>query len=297
MNKNKSAIKKTVRKPAKKTTRKPVIVKKTVSKVKKIVKKIQISKSKSKSISKTKTRSMLKPAPKSVPKPVPKPVLKPKVQVISRPKEIIVDSKDANDNQILESFLGSSNKVKLWKVFLLNTSKDFLLKDLLKLTKIKHDTLILELRDLMRLGIIKAGKKEKIITYRTNKDFPLLVEITEMILSVIPRSVEKILEKLNRLSRLKVVLLSGFFTAQLGKQKTLSNTMNSNVDLLLVFEKVPDNVDIVVSELEYNIGKELTYSALDQNDFKYRHSIGDKLIRDILDFDHIIAMDKLSFFR
>ena len=291
MNKNKSAIKK--------TARKPVIVKKTVSKVKKIVKKIEISKSKSKSklksksISKTKTRSMSKPAPK----PVPKPVLKPKVQVISRPKEIIVDSKDANDNQILESFLGSSNKVKLWKVFLLNTSKDFLLKDLLKLTKIKHDTLILELRDLMRLGIIKAGKKEKIITYRTNKDFPLLVEITEMILSVIPRSVEKILEKLNRLSRLKVVLLSGFFTAQLAKQKTLSNTMNSNVDLLLVFEKVPDNVDIVVSELEYNIGKELTYSALDQNDFKYRHSIGDKLIRDILDFDHIIAMDKLSFFR
>ncbi len=279
MNKNKSAIKK--------TARKPVIVKKIVSKVKKIVKKIEISKSKTKT--KTKTRSMSKPAPK--------PVLKPKVQVISRPKEIIVDSKDANDNQILESFLGSSNKVKLWKVFLLNTSKDFLLKDLLKLTKIKHDTLILELRDLMRLGIIKAGKKEKIITYRTNKDFPLLVEITEMILSVIPRSVEKILEKLNRLSRLKVVLLSGFFTAQLGKQKTLSNTINSNVDLLLVFEKIPDNVDIVVSELEYNIGKELTYSALDQNDFKYRHSIGDKLIRDILDFDHIIAMDKLSFFR
>jgi hypothetical protein len=73
--------------------------------------------------------------------------------------------------------------------------------------------------------------------------------------------------------------------------------MNSNVDLLLVFEKVPDNVDIIISELEYSIGKELSYSALDQNDFKYRHSIGDKLIRDILDFDHVVAMDKLSFFR
>lgn len=297
MNKKKSAIKKAVRKPVKKTINKkikkiikktvskPVVIKKTIPAVKKNVKKITKSKSKAK----LKTKSILKLAPK--------PVSKPKVQIVSRPKEMIVDSKDVNDNQILESFLGSSNKVKLWKVFLLNTSKDFLLKDLLKLTKIKHDNLILELRDLMRLGIVKAGKKEKMITYRTNKDFPLIVEITEMILSVVPRSVEKILEKLNRLSRLKVVLLSGFFTAQLGRQKTLSNTMNSNVDLLLVFEKVPENVDIIVSELEYSIGKELSYSALDQNDFKYRHSIGDKLIRDILDFEHIVAMDKLSFFR
>ena len=90
---------------------------------------------------------------------------------------------------------------------------------------------------------------------------------------------------------------TAFFTAQLGKQKSLSNSTNSNIDLLLVFEKIPDNVDIIISEIEYSVGKELGYSALDQNDFKYRHSIGDKLIRDVLDFDHIIAMDKLSFFR
>jgi hypothetical protein len=290
MNKKKPAIKKAVRKPIKKTINK--IVKKVTPKPKKIVKKIT---SKPKKIVKKVSKPTIKTTPKVVL--TPKPVSKPKVQIISRPKEIVIDSKDVNDGQILENFLGSSNKVKLWKVFLLNTSKDFLLKDLLKLTKIKHDTLILELRDLMKFGIINASKKEKVITYRTNKDFPLIVEITEMILSVVPRSVEKILEKLNRLNRLKVVLLSGFFTEQLGKQKTLSNTMNSNVDLLLVFEKVPDNVDIIISELEYSIGKELSYSALDQNDFKYRHSIGDKLIRDILDFDHVVAMDKLSFFR
>ncbi len=221
------------------------------------------------------------------------------MQIITppKPKEIIIDSKGITDVQILENFLGSANKVKLWKVFLLNTSKDFILKDLTKLTKIKGDNLILELRELMRLGIIKASKKEKLITYKTDLTFPLLEEITELILSVIPRSTDKILEKLNKLNRLKLVLLSGFFTKQLGKQKSLSNSINSNIDLLLVFEKIPDNVDDVISELEYVMGKELSYCALDQVDFKYRHSIGDKLIRDVLDFDHLVAMDKISFFR
>lgn len=222
---------------------------------------------------------------------------KPKIVTIPRPKEIISESRDVTDMQILENFLGGQNKVRLWKVFVLNTDKDFALKDLIRLTKIKHDNLIFELRDLMKLGIVKAVKKEKTIIYRTNKNFPLLLEITEMILAVIPRSVEKILEKLNKLNRLKVVLLSGFFTAQLGKQKSLSNSTNSNIDLLLIFEKIPDNVDVIISEIEYSIGKELSYSSLDQNDFKYRHSIGDKLIRDVLDFDHVIAMDKMSFFR
>ncbi len=287
MNKKKTVVKKPVKQVVKKPVKKPA---------QKPVQKITI-KPKPKPKAKPMQKPMQKPKPK--PKSKAKVVVKiqPKVAVVVRPKEIIMDSRDITDIQILENFLGGQNKVKLWKVFVLNQSKDLILKDLIRLTKIKHDTLILELRDLMKLGLVKAGKKEKIILYKTNKNFPLLAEITEMILSVVPRSVDKILEKLNRLGRLKVVLLSGFFTSQLGKQKSLSNSTNSNLDLLLVFEKIPDNVDVIISELEYSIGKELGYSALDQNDFKYRHSIGDKLIRDVLDFDHIIAMDKLSFFR
>lgn len=271
MNKKKSVMKKTAAKQVKKVFNKPKPKVKIINKPK--------------PKPKLKTRSK----PKTPIKVIAKVVSKPKIQIVIRPKETIFESKDITEMQILENLLGGQNKVKLWKVFVLNPVKDFVLKDLIRLTKIKHDTLILELKDLMKFGIIKAGKKEKVIVYKTNRNFPLLPEITEMVLTVIPRSVDKILEKLNRLNRLKVVVLSGFFTT--------SKFTNSNLDLLLVFEKIPDNVDVIVSELEYSIGKELAYSALDQTDFKYRHSIGDKLIRDVLDFEHIVAMDKLSFFR
>lgn len=250
-----------------------------------------------KKVAKKAVKKVVKKTTKKVNKPIVKNIKKTKVIIPPKPKEIIIDSKGITDVQILENFLGSANKVKLWKVFILNTTKDFILKDLTKLTKIKGDSLILELRDLMRLGLVKATKKDKTIVYRTDINFPLIDEITELVLSVIPRSTDKILEKLNKLNKLKLVLLSGFFTKQLGRQKSLSNSINSNIDLLLVFEKIPDNVNDVISDLEYVIGKELSYCALDQGDFRYRHSIGDKLIRDVLDFDHLIAMDKISFFR
>ncbi len=247
---------------------------------------------KKKPVKKTIKKTIKKPVKKVVKKKITKPAPKP------TPKEILVDSKRVTDNEILENFLGGQNKLKLWKVFLLNTNKDFQLKDLIKLTKIKKDNLILEIRDLMRLGLVKASKKENHIIYRTNLNFPLINEITDMMLSVVPRSTEKILERLNSLSKLKTVLLSGFFTAPIGKNKNdFSSSSSSSIDLLLVFEKVPANVENIISDLEFSIGKELSYCALDQNDFKYRHSIGDKLIRDVLDFEHIIALDRLSFFK
>ncbi len=246
-----------------------------------------------------KKKSVKKTVKKTIKKNTKKKVIKKPVKTLIKviPKEVIVDSKPITGSELLENFLGNQNKVKLWKVFLLNTSRDFTLKDLIKLTRIKKDALILELRDMMRLGIIKAGKKDHIILYKTNINFPLINEITEMVLSVVPRSTDKILERLNPLSKLKTVLLSGFFTTPLGKNRNSFSSSNSNIDLLLVFEKIPDNIDRIISELEFNIGKELSYCALDQNDFRYRHSIGDKLIRDVLDFDHIVAMDKLSFFK
>ncbi len=184
---------------------------------------------------------------KAVKKVIRKPIVQKKKVEKAKPvpKEIVIDAKKISDFEVLEKLLGDNNKVKLWKVFVLNTNKEFLLKDLIKLSRIKKDNLILELRELMRIGLVKANKKEHHIFYKTNKDFPLLSEITNLVLSVVPRSAEKVLEKLNTLNKLKTVLLSGFFTSKIGKQKQdfESFNSNSNIDLLLVFEKIPDNAE------------------------------------------------------
>jgi hypothetical protein len=221
-------------------------------------------------------------------------------------KESIVQGKTPTEMNLLEQFFGGSVKLKLWKVFLLNVSKEFTLKDLSRLTKTKYTLLIPNLREMMRQGLIEGNKKlfvtekqnkESAIFYRVTKDFPLASEITQLILTAIPRSSEKVLSELTSLQRLKTVLLSGFFTSKLGLSTQIFSATQSPVDMLLIFEKVPANVSEIVAELEHKLGRDLRYAALDEVDFKYRHSIGDKLIRDVLDFDHVVAMDKMAFFR
>jgi len=221
-------------------------------------------------------------------------------------KESIVQGKVPTEIALLEQFFGGPVKLKLWKVFLLNKTREFTLKDLVRLTKTKSTLLIPSLRDMMKQAIVEGNKKvfvnekqhkELAIFYKSTKDFPLNPEITQLILTAIPRSSEKVLSELTSLQRLKTVLLSGFFTSKLGLSNQIFSTTQSPVDMLLVFEKIPANITEIVTELEHKLGRDLRYAALDETDFKYRHSIGDKLIRDVLDFDHIVAMDKMAFFR
>lgn len=253
-----------------------------------------------KKIVKKVVKKVIKKTQKSKPKP------KPRTKTPVIPREALVSGKRPTDIQLLEQFFAGGVKLKLWKVFSLNTHREFTLKDLVRLTKTKSELLIVNLKEMMKQGIIEGVKKnvindklqkEQAIVYSIVKDFPLLPEITQLILTAIPRSAEKVLSELTVLQRLKTVLLSGFFTSKLGLSNHVFSTTQSPIDMLLVFEKIPTNVAEIIGELEHKLGRDLRYAALDQDDFKYRHSIGDKLIRDVLDFEHVVAMDKMAFFK
>lgn len=286
---------------------------------KKLRKTVKAKKRASKSKPKAKPRvRRTRPKPKVKKKKVtsrPKPRPKPRVQR-SRPKPVVIEdqplkesvirAETPNELTILDQLFGGPSKMKLWKVFFLNTTKEFTLKQLASLTRLRSERLIPDLRDLMRQGVVRASRKQVLIddvqretqvVYRINPEFPLMSPIIETILAAVPRSSERVLEHIQSLPRLKTVLLAGFFTSKLGMSAIPFSSTQSPIDMLLIFEKVPSQVNEIIAELERNLGRELRYAALDQEDFKYRHSIGDKLIRDVLDFEHIVAMDKMGFFK
>lgn len=213
-------------------------------------------------------------------------------------QESVISGKAPTELVLMEQLFGGPVKSKLWKIFSINAHKDFTLKQLVHLTKIKADRLLPDLREFMKQGIVIASRKQIItpdalknnsVVYQMNPDFPLRRTITNLILSAVPRDKDKIVEHVQDLPRLKTVLLSGFFVDASNHQ--------SPIDMILIFDKIPGQVTETIVELERALGRELKYAALDQEDFKYRHSIGDRLIRDVLDFEHIVAMDKMGFFR
>lgn len=243
-------------------------------------------------------KKAFKKKPRKTTKSVAKPKVKAKAKATPELQESVISGKIPTEITLMEQLFGGVSKAKLWKIFSINPNKEFTLKQLLHLTKLKTDKLIPDLRDLMRQGVIVASRKQIIspdalknnsVVYQMNEEFPLRRSITELILSAVPRDKDRIVEHVQDLPRLKTVILSGFFIN--------ASDYQSPIDMILIFDKIPSQVNETVAELERALGRELKYAALDQEDFKYRHSIGDRLIRDVLDFEHVVAMDKMGFFR
>ena len=95
----------------------------------------------------------------------------------------------------------------------------------------------------------------------------------------------EILKRFKSSGKLKLILAAGVFM----------NGENSRADLLVVGDHINKrSFDRAVKNLEAEIGKELNYGLFETEDFKYRLSVFDKFVRDMLDYPHIKVLDKLD---
>ena len=93
------------------------------------------------------------------------------------------------------------------------------------------------------------------------------------------------IRRLARGGSLKLVIAAGVFIQE----------EDSRLDLLVVGDHLKKSIiGRVVKVMESEIGKELRYVILETQEFKYRASICDKLIRDVMDYPHQKLLDKLE---
>jgi len=90
--------------------------------------------------------------------------------------------------------------------------------------------------------------------------------------------------KLKDIGALKLVVLSGLFMRD----------DNRKLDILVVAEKVDaKKLKKAIEQIESEIGKELSYAQFSQEEYEYRISMYDKLLRDVLENNHRILYKKL----
>ena len=203
---------------------------------------------------------------------------------------------------ILDKLFGSHARVKLIKLFYLNSSTIFTTADAAKRSQTSPAVTRREIRVLADIGLIKRasgvveikpeeGKKstkKKISGYILNKPFPLLGELRDLMLTVPSVSRQELITRLRKVGRVKLIVLSGIFLKQ----------SDSRVDLLLVGDSLRKNqLERNLKVIESEVGKEIEYAILDIADFKYRLGMNDRFIRDVFDYPHEIIMDKIGVVR
>ena len=91
-----------------------------------------------------------------------------------------------------------------------------------------------------------------------------------------------IISRIKKSGRIKLLALSGLFIKD----------HNRKLDILIVGNRIKkDILEKEIAIIESEIGRELRYAFFDQEEFAYRTSMYDKLIRDILENDHKKLID------
>jgi len=194
--------------------------------------------------------------------------------------------------EILGKLFGTQNRVKIMRLFLLNPETGYDTATISNHIRANKSLVRKELNLLSSAGFIKAKKVDtkdsnrKVSGFVLATDFHYIKEMKRLLVDAEFLTQDEIAKRFKKAGRIKLLVISGVFLKDDA----------SRIDFMLVGDNFKKSVlDRTIRTLEAEIGKELSYSVFDTEEFKYRLSMYDKLIRDVLDYNHKKVIDTGSF--
>ena len=202
---------------------------------------------------------------------------------------------------ILENIFGSNSKVKIIKLFLFNHESVYGVGEVADRAKVSRTVAKREIINLENASFLKPRSFSKEVKIQRDRKivfghkkaegwmldykFPYLEAVYNFFseLSVFnPKDLEN---RLSKAVKVQLLIISGLFI----------KNADSRVDLLIVGDGVKeDTLETIIKNIESEIGREIKYAVFETSEFKYRLSVFDKLIRDILDYPHEKIVNKLG---
>ena len=200
----------------------------------------------------------------------------------------------------LGKLFGSTARVKIMRLFLLNSEDIFETTAIIKRSKITKALAQKEVALLYRAGFIvkkqftkvtlskKKGaqpSKKKAVGWRLNLKYSILPTLKILLLNSEPLKRTEIASKFKKAGNIKLIITSGVFMQE----------SDSRVDILIVGDNLNKGmIETALRNVEAEVGKELSYAFFNTQEYNYRLGICDKFVRDVLDYPHTIVMDKLT---
>ncbi len=201
-------------------------------------------------------------------------------------------------DDFLGKFLGNQNRARVVRAFILNQPEIFTASQMAKRSGVNNAVATEEIKALEQLGIVKkakfaiqVGKSKRVVTGKQNEqawsfdpDSKYSASLSKFVHEVSPVPYKAIVDALKHSGRLAMVILSGSFVGDPTRP----------VDLIVAADGLNESrLDSSIRALESTLGREIRYTTFSTPEFRYRITIQDKLIRDTLDYPHVILLDKL----
>lgn len=126
------------------------------------------------------------------------------------------------------------------------------------------------------------------VRYVIDNTFEFLYELRDLILKSSPAEKDKMIERINKLGRIKLAVIAGIFMNKENPDPTIA-------DLLIVGDDIePRKLKIFLKSLEAEVGKEIKFAVLEKEEFQYRFAMFDRFIRVLFESPHEKLINKLG---
>ena len=194
----------------------------------------------------------------------------------------------------LSEFIENSNRARILRTLVFNENERFTKERAGKRAGINPQAAEDELKALKKKGIARhariatmphvSKKKQKAeVVWFLNSNFKHLRALAAFVREISPMRYEEIIDALKGSGKLSAVVLSGSFMGDSTRP----------ADILVAADRLNERrLETAIKELEPLFGRELRYAGFSTPEFRYRLTVQDRLIRDTLDYPHLVLLDR-----
>ncbi len=185
---------------------------------------------------------------------------------------------------VLESLFGSKERARLLRFFIQNSQQAFSFSEIIEKNMLKSAKARNELLNLLKIKFISKRTKKGKALYQLNPNFNFYPELKDLVTKANTYPQCKSLARLPKVGNMKLIAVSGVFT----------NNPKSKADVILVGDSVSKaKLKNVIHSLEAEVGKEIDFTLMTVEEFKYRLNMLDKFILDFLEGPHKEIVNKI----
>jgi len=184
---------------------------------------------------------------------------------------------------MLSQLLSSKPKTNLINLLLAHPGRSFSFTELRINSSCPNKLLKQTLKELDKMEFLILSAKNRIKYYQMNRHFPLYPELVNLLRKVKTLPKDELAQNAARVGDCRLVALTGVFV---GKPRM-------ETDLLFVGKVGAGRLAQFLKLAEKFAEQEINYTILSLQEFEYRKSMNDRFIKNILENNPVLVIDKV----
>ena len=189
---------------------------------------------------------------------------------------------------MIEQLFGSKTRVKLLQLFYSNPNRSFYVREITRKIDEQINSVRRELSNLQNIGIIVSDNNNNKLYYEVNQSFDFYDPLAAIFggdakqqIAAKPIADTDLKDGLKALGRIDLAIYTGQFTRD----------ESTGIDALFVGDINNHALQKFITDLEAKEGKEIRYTLMSLEDFRYRQQVKDRFINNIIDAKKQVLVD------